>query len=84
MPNPAVKGVVHGRRRHDNSAVRSLRITLEADALQCIGRNCFGGTAGDVRFENAMLELDKNGDGTTDFALLMPGTESIKSANLIL
>ncbi|MGE4580895.1 MAG: hypothetical protein AAEC03_00930 [Synechococcus sp.] len=49
--------MVHGRRRHDNSAVRSLRITLEADALQCIGRNCFGGTAGDVRFDYDMPNL---------------------------
>ena len=59
-------------------------LTAVAKKLQYIGSDPFSGTAGDVRFSNAMLELDKNGDGTTDFALLMPGTESIKSANLIL
>ena len=59
-------------------------LTAVAKKLRFIGSDPFSGTAGDVRFENAMLELDKNGDGTTDFALLMPGTESIKSANLIL
>ena len=59
-------------------------LTEVAKQLRFIGSDPFTGTAGDVRFDNEMLELDKNGDGTADLALLMPGTESIKSANLIL
>ncbi len=59
-------------------------LTEVAKQLRFIGSDPFTGTAGDVRFDNETLELDKNGDGTADLALLMPGTESIKSANLIL
>tara|TARA_B100001063_G_scaffold222611_1_gene229215 strand:+ start:138 stop:1016 length:879 start_codon:yes stop_codon:yes gene_type:complete len=59
-------------------------LTEVANELRFIGSDPFSGTAGDVRFDNERLELDKNGDGTADFALLMPGTQSIKSANLIL
>ena len=59
-------------------------LTEVAKQLRFIGSDSFTGTAGDVRFDNETLELDKNGDGTADLALLMPGTESIKSANLIL
>ena len=59
-------------------------LTEVANELRFIGSDPFTGTAGDVRFENETLELDKNGDGTADLALLIPGTQSIKSANLIL
>ena len=61
-----------------------INLTEVAKQLRFIGNDPFTGTAGDVRFDNETLELDKNGDGTADLALLMPGTESIKSANLIL
>jgi len=55
-----------------------------ADELRFIGNDPFSGMAGDVRFDNETLELDKNGDGTADLALLMPGTQSIDIENLIL
>ena len=55
-----------------------------AKELQFIGSDPFTGTAGDVRFQKGALELDNNGDGEADLALLMPGTTSLKPANLIL
>ena len=55
-----------------------------ADELRFIGRDSFSGTAGDVRFDDEMLEVDKNGNGKADLSLVLPGTESIKSSNLIL
>ena len=55
-----------------------------AKELQFIGSDPFTGTAGDVRFQKGTLELDNNGDGDADLALLMPGTTSLKPANLIL
>ena len=61
-----------------------IKLSAIADELKFIGNDSFTGTAGEVRFDNEMLELDKNGNGTADLALLMPGTESIKGANLIL
>ena len=65
---------------------RKDKIDLSAVAkkLQFIGADRFSGTAGDVRFKKGTLELDKNGDGTADFALLMPNTDSLKASNLIL
>ena len=66
-------------------------LALEADqqiVLSCavddIGADRFSGTAGDVRFSKGTLELDKDGDGTADLALLMPNTDSLKASNLIL
>ena len=49
-------------------------------------QDCAGlrGPAGDLRFDNDMLELDKTGNGTADLTLLSPGAQSIKGANLIL
>ena len=61
-----------------------IKLSSIADELVFIDSDAFSGTAGEVRFDNEMLELDKNGNGKADFALLMPGTESIKAANLIL
>ena len=65
---------------------RKDKIDLSAVAkkLQFIGADRFSGTAGDVRFKKGTLELDKDGDGTADFALLMPNTDSLKASNLIL
>ncbi len=49
-------------------------------------QDCAGlrGPAGDLRFDNDMLELDKTGNGTADLTLLPPEAQSIKGANLIL
>ena len=55
-----------------------------ADELRFIGSDSFSGAAGDVRFDNELLEVDKNGNGKADLSLVLPGTESIKSSNLIL
>ena len=67
---------------------RKDRIDLSAIAkeLRFIGDDRFTGTAGDVRFKKGTLELDKNGDGSADLALHLPGTKSkaFTSANLIL
>ena len=61
-----------------------INLTEVAKQLRFIGNDPFTGTAGEVRFDNETLELDKNGNGKANLALLMPGTESIKGANLIL
>jgi len=65
---------------------RKDRINLRSVAtkLQFIGDNRFTGTRGDVRFATGTLKLDKNGDGTADFAVQMPGTNILKASNLIL
>ena len=55
-----------------------------AKELQFIGSDPFSGTAGDVRFKKGTLELDKDGDGKADLALLLPNTDSLKASNLIL
>ena len=75
-----------GRSDHLLGFHRKDRIDLSAvaDELQFIGRQRFSGTAGDVRFSKERLELDKDGDGSADLALLMPGVKSLKPSNLIL
>ena len=52
--------------------------------LRFIGSDSFKGTAGDVRFKNETLEMDHDGDGSADFAVLMSGVNSLKGSNLIL
>ena len=59
-------------------------LSAVAKTLHFIGADPFSGTAGDVRFNKGTLELDKDGDGTADLALLMPNTDSLKASNLIL
>ena len=52
--------------------------------LRFIGSDSFKGTAGDVRFKKETLEMDHDGDGSADFAVLMSGVNSLKGSNLIL
>ena len=52
--------------------------------LRFIGSDPFRGTAGDVRFKKGTLEMDNDGDGSADFAVLMSGVKSLKGSNLIL
>ena len=77
-----------GKSDHILDFGRKDRIDLSAVAkeLQFIGSAPFSGTAGDVRFKKGTLELDKDGDGIADFAVLLPGTKTkfLTAANLIL
>ena len=77
-----------GKTDHILDFGRKDKIDLSAVAkeLQFIGDDRFTGTPGDVRFKKGTLELDKNGDGTADLALQLPGTntKSITASNLIL
>ena len=52
--------------------------------LRFIGGDAFKGTAGDVRFNKGILEMDHDGDGSADFVVLMSGVKSFKGSNLIL
>ena len=52
--------------------------------LRFIGSDGFKGTAGDVRFKKETLQMDHDGDGSADFAVLMSGVNSLKGSNLIL
>ncbi len=61
-----------------------INLTGVAKELRFINSDPFTGTAGDVRFQKGTLELDQDGDGVADLALLMPGTKSLKTTNLIL
>jgi hypothetical protein len=49
-----------------------------------VGSDGFKGTAGDVRFKKETLEMDHDGDGFADFAVLIAGVNSLKGSNLIL
>ena len=62
------------------------RIDLSAVAkeLRFIGEDRFTGTPGEVRFKKGTLELDKNGNGTANLALQLPGTDNLRASNLIL
>ena len=77
-----------GKSDHILDFGRKDRIDLSAVAkkLQFIGDDRFTGAAGDVRFKKGTLELDKDGDGTADLALQLPGTQTkaFTTANLIL
>ena len=77
-----------GKADHILNFGRKDKIDLSAVAkeLRFIGDDRFTGTPGDVRFKKGTLELDKNGDGTADLALQLPGTntKSITASNLIL
>ncbi|MGB1416911.1 MAG: FKBP-type peptidyl-prolyl cis-trans isomerase [Synechococcus sp.] len=77
---------VEGKSDHLLDFGRRDKIDLQelGDELQFIGRDPFSGTAGDLRFSAGRLELDQDGDGSADFALLMPGTKTLKATNLIL
>ena len=61
-----------------------LHLSGFSQKLRFIGSDGFKGTAGDVRFKNETLEMDHNGDGSADFAVLMSGVNSFKGSNLIL
>ena len=65
---------------------RSDRIDVSSltKSLSYIGSKPFSATAGEARFSNETLELDKNGDGEADFAVLMPNAKSFKEKNLIV
>jgi Ca2+-binding RTX toxin-like protein len=52
--------------------------------LRFIGSGPFKGTSGDVRFKKGILEMDHDGDGSADFAVLMSDVKSFKGSNLIL
>ena len=77
-----------GKSDHILDFGRKDRIDLSAVAkeLRFIGDDRFTGTAGYVRFKKGTLELDKNGDGTADLALQLPGTKTkaFTATNLIL
>ena len=62
------------------------RIDLSAVAkeLRFIGEDRFTGTPGEVRFKKGTLELDRNGNGTANLALQLPGTDILRASNLIL
>ena len=79
---------VEGQSDHILDFGRKDRIDLSAVAqeLQFIGSAPFSATAGDVRFKKGRLELDADGDGTADLAVLLPGTKTkfLTAANLIL
>ena len=44
----------------------------------------FSGANGDVRFVKETLSIDLDGDQSADFAVNLPGTKSLKEANLLL
>ena len=49
-----------------------------------IGGDAFEETAGVVRFNKGILDMDHDGEGSADFAVLMSGVKSFKGSNLIL
>ena len=55
-----------------------------AEDLQFIGSDKFTATAGDVRFSKGTLLVDADGDKSADFAIQLPGTDSLKGSNLVL
>ncbi len=55
-----------------------------AEDLQYIGSSKFTATAGDVRFSKGTLQVDADGDKSADFAIQLPGTDSLKGSNLVL
>jgi Ca2+-binding RTX toxin-like protein len=50
---------------------------------QFIGSTAFSGRSGEVRFAAGLLQLDATGDGLADLEVLIPGTKSLSSANLV-
>lgn len=44
----------------------------------------FSGISGEVRFEDSILELDANGDATSDLSVVITGSGEIKNFNLLL
>ena len=65
---------------------RKDRIDLGAltKSLSFIGSKQFSATAREARFRNGTFELDRNGDGEADFAVLMPNAKSFNEKNLIV
>jgi Ca2+-binding RTX toxin-like protein len=53
-----------------------------------IGRKAFSGTAGEVRFgvpgDDALVQLDLNGDGKADFMLRIEDVTALTAADFIL
>ena len=75
-----------GKSDHILDFGRKDRIDLSAVAkeLRFIGEDRFTGTPGEVRFKKGTLELDRNGNGTANLALQLPGTDILRASNLIL
>ena len=64
---------------------RNDRIDLSAftKSLSYIGSKPFSATGREARFHRGTFELDKNGDGEADFAVLLPNAKSFNEKNLI-
>lgn len=66
-----------------NRKTDTIDLSSIADNLHFIGKKSFSKTAGEVSFLNGSLLLDSNGNGKSDFEIVMLGTKQIGSNNLI-
>ncbi len=62
----------------------NLRPLRDRGELSYFGADNFSGAAGEVRFKEETLGVDLDGDKTADLAVLLPGTDALKTSNLIL
>ena len=62
----------------------NLRPLRDRGELSYIGADNLSGAAGEVRFKEETLGVDLDGDKTADLAVLLPGTDALKTSNLIL
>ena len=65
---------------------RGDRIDLSSftKSVRFIGSKPFSATGREARFRKGTFELDRNGDGEADFAVLMPNAKSFTEKNLIV
>ena len=62
----------------------SIDLSAFTKSLSYIGSKPFSATAREARFRNGTFELDRNGDGEADFAVMMPNAKSFNEKNLII
>jgi Ca2+-binding RTX toxin-like protein len=53
-------------------------------AFDYIGGAAFGKVAGELRFENGLLQGDTNGDGKLDFEIQLTGVTSLAESSIVL
>ncbi|MCC6887185.1 MAG: M10 family metallopeptidase C-terminal domain-containing protein [Hyphomicrobiales bacterium] len=58
--------------------------TADNDAFSYIGNVAFTGVAGQLRFANGVLMADRDGDGVSDFEIVLSGVAALSASGLLL
>lgn len=82
--SPAKKGATDSLVGFNAKAGDRIDLSNLEGSRRFMGRKGFRGTAGEVRFQAGILQLDADGDKRADLAVLLPGVNRLPAAALLL